>query len=212
MFLLWASSRAPSCSTASHLPGESLNNARLTPKFQVTALGQFFVHSYIFPCSFLTDLHPSSTVRFMTLLHSLCSQTSFFPKGEIPPCCLNSALHCSCSLSLCCSVRSSTEGDICPNCDLAALFVRPEFLTLWRFAGVNVFGLVFKQEQTSVALCWRGFPMSWSKIFPIIQEKCTTWGTSWAAPLWVWGSQTQLSAECKGEKERRKNSGFTVLK
>ena len=32
---------------------------------------------------------------------------------------------------------------------------------------MNAFGLVFKHEQTSVALCWRGFPVSWSKTFPI---------------------------------------------
>lgn len=76
---------------------------------------------------------------------------------------------------------------------------------------VNAFGLVFKHEQTSVALCWRGFPVSWSKTFPIIQEKCSMRGASWAAPLWVWGSQTAPSVEWKGEKERGKNSGFTML-
>lgn len=56
----------------------------------------------------------------------------FLPKRRNSSLLLNSALHHSCSLQrapcVCCWVRSSSEGDICPNCYLAALFVRSEFL------------------------------------------------------------------------------------
>lgn len=51
------------------------------------------------------------------------------------------------------SGRNNSEGDICSNCYLAALFIRLEFLRVLKCAGVNVFRLIFKQEQTYVALC-----------------------------------------------------------
>lgn len=46
---------------------------------------------------------------------------------------------------------------------------------------------------------------SWSKTFPIVKEKCTTSGASWAAGSQFWRlKHHSLLAKCKSEKERGK--------